>query len=181
LAVNAGPLATIKVSPAAASVVVAQVQGLTASAADAYGNPLSAGAASWSLSTGLLGTVSPAAGSSTTFSASASNTGVLSIKASMGSIAGTATISVVPATPANLAEVVKTAKVDLSWTASAGDKSYNIYRGTSPTNLVLLKSNFPSTSFSDNPGSGTYYYYVVAVGSFGQQSSPSNIVSATFK
>jgi hypothetical protein len=181
LAVNAGPLATIKVSPAAASVVVGQVQGLTASAADAYGNPLSAGAASWSLSTGVLGTVSPAAGSSTTFSASASNTGALSIKASMGSIAGTATISVVPATPANLVEVVKTAKVDLTWTASAGDKSYNIYRGMSPTNLVLLKSNFPSTSFTDNPGSGTYYYYVVAVGSSGQQSSPSNIVSATFK
>ena len=38
-----------------------------------------------------------------------------------------------------------------------------------------------STSYTDSPGSGTFYYYVVAVGPSGQQSAPSNIVSATFK
>ena len=181
LAVNAGPLASIAIAPASVSVVVGYTQMFTAKAADAYGNALSANAASWSLSSGIPGTISPGSGTTTTFSASGSNTGTGTIKASIGSVIGTARIDVIPAPPTNLVGVVKTAKVDFTWTAAAGAKSYNVYRGTSLTNLVLLKSEFPSTSFTDNPGSGTFYYYVVALGNGGLQSAPSNMVSATFK
>jgi len=181
LAVNAGPLASIAIAPASVSVVVGHAQMFTANAADAYGNALTANATSWSLSAGIPGTISPGSGTTTTFSASGSNTGTGTINASIGSIIGRASINVIPAPPTNLVGVVKTAKVDFTWSAAAGAKSYNIYRGTSPTNLVLLKSDFPSTSFTDNPGSGTFYYYIVAVGNGGLQSAPSNIVSATFK
>jgi hypothetical protein len=181
LTVNPGALAVIAVSPSRISLVVGQTQTFAASAADAYGNPLGAAAASWSLSSGTLGTIAPATGASTSLTASGSNTGTATLSATIDGITGSAAVSVLPAAPTNLAAVVKTTKVALTWNASAGDKSYNIYRGTSPTNLVLLKANFPSTSFDDNPGSGTFYYYVVAVGSTGLPSAPSNTVSATFK
>ena len=44
-----------------------------------------------------------------------------------------------------------------------------------------LKSGLTSTSYTDSPRSGTFYYYVVAIGPSGQTSAPSNVVSATFK
>jgi hypothetical protein len=43
---------------------------------------------------------------------------------------------------------------------------------------VLIKSGLTSTNFTDAPGSGTYYYYVIAVGSTGLQSATSNTVRA---
>jgi hypothetical protein len=99
----------------------------------------------------------------------------------LSGISANAAITVIPTTPANLTANVKPTKVDLTWQTAAGAYTYAIYRGVDSVNLVVLKSGLTSTSFTDTPGSGVYYYYVVAVGPFGQRSAPSNIVSATFK
>lgn len=59
-------------------------------------------------------------------------------------------------------------QVNLSWTFDSEAMSYNIYRGTTPANLTLLK-NVPVTDFTlqtlsttDTPGNGVMYYYAVA-------------------
>jgi len=181
LTVNAGPIAVVAVTPASVSLTVKQSQAFTATASDAYGNPLSASGATWSLSAGTPGTISPTSGTTSTFTASDANTGTGSLKATIGGMSRSVAITVVPAAPANLTASVKPTKVTLSWQSAAGAKTYAIYRGTSSTSLVLLKSGLTGNNFTDAPGSGTFYYYVVAIGSTGLQSAPSNTVSATFK
>jgi hypothetical protein len=156
-------------------------QVFAATAADAYGNVLSASGATWSLASRTPGTLSAATGSTTTFKASGYFTGTGGVTATIGGISASAAITVIPATPANLTANVKPTKVDLTWHTAAGAYTYAVYRGTSSSNLALLKSGLTSTSFTDAPGSGTFYYYVVAVGPSGQTSAPSNVVSASFK
>ena len=77
-----------------------------------------------------------------------------------------------------------THSVTLSWTASTSQVAgYNCYRSTSPSGpfSVLNSSLISSTSFVDHAvqGESTYYYYVTAVDSLGNESMPSNHVSAT--
>jgi len=179
LTVNAGPLATVIVSPASSTLAVHTTQVFTATGADAYGNPVSVGVPTWSVASGTPGSVSPATGTSTTFKASDSNTGTGTVKATVNGVSGTATVTVIPATPTSLTATVKNSKVNLTWHSSAGAKTYAVYRGTSSANLVLVKSGLTSTNYTDSPGTGIYYYYVIAVGSTGLQSAPSNAVSAT--
>jgi fibronectin type 3 domain-containing protein len=62
--------------------------------------------------------------------------------------------------------------VNLSWTASTGATSYNLYRATSPggEGAVPLASGISGTSFTDtNVGFGiTYYYQITAVNGAGE-------------
>src|SRR5207245_6696061 len=153
--------------------------GLHRGGADAYGNPVSIGTPTWSVTSGTPGAISPTTGASTTFKASDSSTGTGSVKAVVSGISGTAAVTVIPATPTNLTATVKNSKVNLAWHASAGAQTYSVYRGTTTSNAVLIKSGLTPTSFSDAPGSGTYDYYVVAVGSTGLPSAASNTISAS--
>ena len=85
-----------------------------------------------------------------------------------------------PAAPTNLTATAGNSQVTLSWTASNGAASYNIYRSTTSGNETLLQSGVTTTSFT-NTGltNGTTYFYKVAAVNAGGTSALSNEASAT--
>ena len=87
---------------------------------------------------------------------------------------------VVPAAPTGLTVTEGTNQVALSWTASTGATSYNVYQGTSGGGETLLASGVKTTSYTSSglAANGTVYYYEVsAVNAIGE-SSPSNQMAA---
>ena len=86
----------------------------------------------------------------------------------------------VPAAPINLAATAGNNQVALSWAASSGATSYNVYRGTASGQEALLHSGVSGTSYTDSTAANgtTYFYEVTAVNSVGK-SGKSNEVSAT--
>ncbi|HEY7424670.1 MAG TPA: fibronectin type III domain-containing protein, partial [Gemmataceae bacterium] len=90
-----------------------------------------------------------------------------------------ATTPSVPAAPTNLTASANPAQVALSWTASSGAPSYNIYRGTSSGGETEVASGVMATAFTDSGLSAgtTYFYEVTAVNSVGE-SGFSNEASA---
>jgi hypothetical protein len=85
--VAAGPLASLALSPASASVAAAGTATFTAAGADAYGNPVAVSPA-WSVPAGTPGTVSATG----VFSATAPGSGT--VVAAAGSVSGAATVTV---------------------------------------------------------------------------------------
>ncbi len=71
-------------------------------------------------------------------------------------------------------------QVALTWAASSGATSYNIYRGSAPGGEALLQAGVLGTTFEDSGlGDGqTFYYMVTAVNGSGE-SGQSSEVSAT--
>lgn len=91
------------------------------------------------------------------------------------------TVSVPPA-PANLAATAGNAQISLTWTASPGAASYNVYRGTSaggeggtPIATGVTTTNYTNTGLTN----GTKYYYKVAAVNSAGTSGQSNEASAT--
>jgi fibronectin type 3 domain-containing protein len=85
------------------------------------------------------------------------------------------------APPKNLSAVGGAGQVTLNWTASPGDTTYNLYRGTSPgaENATPVKTGLTGTSFVDaGLSSGTTYYYQVTGANSGGESGKSNESSA---
>jgi predicted alpha-1,2-mannosidase len=86
------------------------------------------------------------------------------------------------AAPANLSATPGDALVTLSWSASSGAVSYNIYRGTSPggEDPTPIAAGVTDLAYTDTGlvNGTTYYYFVTAVNANGE-SDPSNEVSAT--
>ena len=77
-------------------------------------------------------------------------------------------------TPSNLTYTLSGLQnVTLSWGASNGASSYNVYRNN---NLI---GNTTSTTYADIAAFGTNDYYIRAVDANGQQSLPSNTVTVT--
>ncbi|HYV35366.1 MAG TPA: fibronectin type III domain-containing protein, partial [Gemmataceae bacterium] len=77
-----------------------------------------------------------------------------------------------PAAPAGLTATPGAGLVTLSWTASTGATSYNVYRGTTAggEGATPIATGITTTGYSDTglTGGTTYYYKVTAVGSGGQ-------------
>ena len=97
--VNPGQVAAVAVSPDSASVAARGSRAFVASAADAFGNAVSAASARWSVAPAALGTLSPSSGSSTAFKAgSTPRSG--SVVVTVGGISGRASVKV--AAPARL-------------------------------------------------------------------------------
>jgi len=135
--------------------------------------------------TNLTGSVSvPATGGSqtwTTVNATATlpaGTQVLSVRQDTGGynvnyIAFTLVSTTPPSTPTGLTATGGNALVSLTWNASGGATSYNIYRATTPggegTNAVATSN---SSSYTDTglTNSTTYYYKVAAVNNAGSSS-----------
>lgn len=92
--VNPAPLASVTVSPSSASVALGGTQAFTASGADAYANPVPITSSSWSVSAGTPGTVAPISGNPTIFTASPTTTGSGSVTATVGSLSGSASVTV---------------------------------------------------------------------------------------
>ena len=88
----------------------------------------------------------------------------------------------VPPAPTALAATGGNAKVGLTWTASTGAASYNVYRGTSTgaESTTPLSTGLTGTSFTDSTAAnGTTYYYTVAAVNANGTSAMSNEASAT--
>jgi hypothetical protein len=90
-----------------------------------------------------------------------------------------------PTAPTNLTATVNGSSVSLAWTASTdtvGVTGYTVYRSTvsgftpSAANQIGTTA---TTSFTDSPAAGTYYYVVTAQDAAGNSSAPSNQASAT--
>jgi hypothetical protein len=89
-----------------------------------------------------------------------------------------------PAPPTNLVATSGVDQVSLTWNASSGATSYEVYRSTDSGQLGSLIATVPSTNHVDStvaPVSGpplpTYFYRVVAINGAGS-SGPSNQASA---
>jgi fibronectin type 3 domain-containing protein len=97
-----------------------------------------------------------------------------------------ATISVTarqapPAAPSGLVAQAGPAQVSLSWKASSGAATYNVYRGKSAggESTTAVKTGLTTTSFTDSGlSSGTTYYYKVAAVNAGGTSALSSEASA---
>ncbi len=81
-----------------------------------------------------------------------------------------------PAAPTGLSTVRGNSQVTLSWTASDGALSYDVYRSLSPggEGATSYASGINTTSFVDNETNNdtTYYYIVTAVDSVTQSAPP---------
>ena len=86
-----------------------------------------------------------------------------------------------PPTPTGLAAIAGNASVMLSWNASSGTTSYNIYRGTtSGGEGTTPVGTSTSTSFTDTGlTNGTTYYYKISASNSAGTSAQSSEVSAT--
>ena len=88
----------------------------------------------------------------------------------------------VPAAPTNLTATAGNAQIALSWTASAGAASYNLYRSTSAGTETLYKSGLTAASYTDTGlTNGTVYFYQVAAVNSAGTSGKSGEASATPK
>ncbi|MGO8670043.1 MAG: malectin domain-containing carbohydrate-binding protein [Capsulimonadaceae bacterium] len=88
----------------------------------------------------------------------------------------------VPAAPTGLTATAGNAQVALSWTASTGATSYNVYRGTASggESATAIATGVTATSYT-NTGltNGTAYYYKVAALNASGTSAQSTEASAT--
>ena len=85
-----------------------------------------------------------------------------------------------PAAPTGLTASAGNAQVSLTWTASSGASSYNLYRSTTSGTEQLVVAGITGTSYTNTEltNGSTYYYEVTAVNGNGE-SALSNEVSAT--
>jgi chitodextrinase len=89
---------------------------------------------------------------------------------------------IVPAAPTNLKATPGDSQVTLSWTASAGAASYNIYRGTASGSegSTPIATGITGTGFADaGLSNGTTYFYEVTAVNANGESPQSNEASAT--
>jgi hypothetical protein len=183
--VAAAALNSIVLSPGSASLNVGGTQVFTAGGTDAYGNPVSVSGAAWSTSV-PGGSVSPATGSSTTFTAG-SAPGSGNVTATVGAVSKSAAVTVTGITPpSNLTATTTGARrrINLSWTGSGSGVTYRVYRGTSPggESTTPIATDITGTSWQDRGvTSGTTYYYRVTAVRSGAESAPSNEAHATAK
>jgi len=112
------------------------------------------------VTSGTAVSVSPAA--TTTYTLTVTNS-------ANASVSQTATVTVtalaVPGQPTGLTAIGGNASVSLSWTASAGASTYNVYRSTTPggEGTTAFITGVTTTSYTDNAvTNGTPYYYEVA-------------------
>jgi len=80
-----------------------------------------------------------------------------------------------PQKPANLAVAVSGGKASLSWDATAGAISYNVYRSASPaTSLAGFAklANVTAAAYSDASAAGKLYYAVTAADAAGNEGEP---------
>jgi hypothetical protein len=89
----------------------------------------------------------------------------------------------IPSPPANLTATGGSNSITLTWTASTGATSYNVYRGTSAggESSIAIATGITGTTYVDTTVSAgvTYYYYVTAVGSGGESGASSEASAAT--
>ena len=84
----------------------------------------------------------------------------------------------VPANPFAMANLDTC--IGVSWIASSGATSYNVYRGTSSGGETLLATGVSSNTYEDaGLGQGQTYYYKITAVDFGGESLASGEVNAS--
>jgi fibronectin type 3 domain-containing protein len=88
----------------------------------------------------------------------------------------------VPSAPTGVSATAGVSQVSLSWTASSGATSYNVYRSTSSggEGTTAYVSGLTGTSYTDTgvTAGTTYYYTVAAVNSAGTSAQSSQVSAA---
>jgi hypothetical protein len=109
-------------------------------------------------------------GSSTAFAGFTGGSGASTAVQDILSWTFTPNTTAAPAPPANLTAAPGNGQVTLSWSASSGATSYNIYRATSSGSETLFQSGIATTSFTNTglTNGTTYYYEVTAVNAQGE-------------
>jgi hypothetical protein len=142
---------SIGVSPASVTMPNGTTQQFSASALDQFGNAMATQPSfAWSIDTGGIGSVSSAG----LHTSPASGTGTATVRATAGSMSGTAavTVATVPAAPSNLtATAVPGWKVNLAWTDnSSNETGFKIQRssngGVSWTQIASVGQGVTSSS-----------------------------------
>jgi hypothetical protein len=89
--------------------------------------------------------------------------------------------STFPTAPTGVNAAPADGQVTLTWNASSGASTYNVYRGTGSGQEALYQIGVTGTSFVDSGliDGTTYYYEVTAVSAGGEECGPSSEVSAT--
>jgi fibronectin type 3 domain-containing protein len=179
--VLAGPMTSIAVTPASATVQKGTSQQYTAIAKDSSGNPVSPQPAfSWSVTGG--GTID----ANGLFTSGSTGGGPYTVTAASGAVNGTANFTVVaiPAAPSNVTATWATMLngwYKLTWTDnSTNETGFTIQSlsGTTWSTVATVAAN--ATSFTKtglNMPSGPYNLRVIATGSGGWNSVPSNQVT----
>jgi hypothetical protein len=175
-------LTSITISPAAASVWVGATQQFVATALDQFGHALATTPTfTWSVLSGG-GSIT-----STGRYTAPAGTGSAVVAASIGGIAGTASVTIIPASPlappSNLtASTSSSSQINLTWTDNSGNESGFLIEestdGVTWTQIGSVGAN--TTSYTANGLSrGTKYYFRVRAYNTAGTSSYSNTASAT--
>lgn len=82
-------------------------------------------------------------------------------------LAALSAASLPPSPPANVATSGAAGTVTISWSAASGANSYTVYRSAAFSGPYVSRATLAGTSFSENVGSGGFYYYVTATNSAG--------------
>ncbi len=97
---------------------------------------------------------------------------VSSLGESSNSLEASSELCNVPLPPTNTVAAGGKSQMTVTWNASAGATSYNIYRFTSTTTPVLIGANITTTNFTDAPlGVTVTNYYLVTAANACNQSS----------
>jgi Fibronectin type III domain len=88
----------------------------------------------------------------------------------------------IPPAPTNLAFTGGgESSVVLTWTASAGATTYNVYRKVAGGGYTLIATGLTSATYTDSAlANGTVYLYVVTAVNSSGESPPSNSVTVTY-
>jgi hypothetical protein len=174
---------SIRLAPLSVTLPNSTTQQLAASALDQFANSMATQPSlTWSIDSGGIGSVN----SSGLYSSPASGTGSAIVRATAGSMSGTAsvTVSTIPAAPSNLsATAVSGSTVNLSWTDnSSNETGFTIQRstngGTSWTQIATVGAGVTSYSDATVSKRKTYEYRVAAYNGAGT-SAWSNVASVT--
>jgi hypothetical protein len=166
---------------------------LSATVTPASGGGVPTGMVTFSDGTTALGTGTLSGTGVAMYTASALSVGTHSITAAYGGDSGdtastssavTVTITAPPpaAAPTGVAATAGNAQVGLTWMASTGATSYNVYQGTSAggEGKTAVQTGIAGTSATlTSLANGTTYYFTVAAVNANGTSSPSSEVSAT--
>jgi formylglycine-generating enzyme required for sulfatase activity len=141
----------------------------------------SAGTTTTAPPTGITPTVTNVSGDGATATMTAASSCVAGLYfftlAEGAAVSAVGTLGVLCSAPTGLAAVGSSGTVALSWTATTGASSYNVYRSTTSGTRGSKIGSSTSASYSDTSGTNntSYYYMATAVNGAGESAASSQV------